>query len=239
MVLGLAIEAHSHSDFDSGASETTARLSPGRNVGAAWPEQRARKLALYRPVITRTLTACTTMVVASFPAASCTSYSSPGPNCRFTFRDQDVRKLYDCSLIIGIPAGKYIDEPLEDRLVRPTLAITSQLASLDITYDTALAHMVEHHLKTCAMMMVMMILQAIGTLTYRWDKGLTGVASPQSITMNISALNSSCGSIAFAGSITPSAQWGSLVGMDISIYLYKGRAPKTVGHLSRSIQIWR
>lgn len=121
MVLGLAIEAHGHSDFDSGASEKTTILSPGRKVGAARPEQRARELALYRPVITRTLTACTTMVIASFPAASCTSYSSPGPNCSFTFRDQDVRELYDCSLIRGIPAGRYIDDPLEDRLVRPLL----------------------------------------------------------------------------------------------------------------------
>jgi hypothetical protein len=67
-----------------------------------------RALAV-RPSTTIRVTACTTLVIATFPD-TCKNYSSPAP-CSFAFQQQGVRQLYDCKDIRKLAATSYLNTP--------------------------------------------------------------------------------------------------------------------------------
>lgn len=77
-------------------------ISEGRNLVGAVGQRRDPS---------RWVTACTTVVIATFPAGACESYTTPAPACRFTFRQRDTRQLYDCRAVARLNASTYLDTP--------------------------------------------------------------------------------------------------------------------------------
>lgn len=94
-----------------GQDEDYTDISEGRDLlGAVGP----------RLDPSRWVTACTTLVIATYPRGACKGYMVPAPACQFTFRQRDTRQLYDCQAVARLNASNYLDTPPPDLQVSGT-----------------------------------------------------------------------------------------------------------------------
>lgn len=168
-----------------------------------------RELAVRpRPETTIRVTACTTLVIATFPA-TCKNYSSPAP-CSFTYRQQGVRRLYDCQAIRKIAATSYLDTPPSTLQVR-----NLQMSPANVRGQYMGQPKRSVNFLACCLCADNVAEQPIGSLSYSFDTPLNASDAQRQVSMRVSAANPACGTVTFKASFRTAPRRRTLVGVNI------------------------